>query len=481
MYLSKTTGLPTSVGLPLRTGRLVLLVLPGFLLAVITLRAPEGARFVLSMGTAFQVFACTLALLNGRRLYEPLGPALIMLYVLALGWVMIGGAGLDDWVVYFAQAILLMVPLGIFANQCLRDSGAPAVRRANQLAQRLARRSRWPDDLQACRLLPEVKALRQALYMDALPALELLADPRPQVRVAALAALEYRSEWRPGQERIILTIGQREEDPVLRVAAIAALANVDDQMTIEALADYFHDPSPVVRQAACEALLWNTEEIWPWIRNAIHFALSEPACQYDGPLRPPGGLFPPEAVADLTAWATEKGLLGMRAAQTLGVHYAQLLSAHPDPEQLVYLRHLVIDPRTPTFLRLELIQLLLHHQALDTEALSGLIGASTPTPLRLLAADTLLSQGHFPRAVGALYELARLPNREIALSTAEVVQKHLDVNLGLEPGRPLAPESREAAEVVRRLLTWAAQPSDLAEEPVEDSTFLPPHPLARSV
>jgi hypothetical protein len=481
MYPSRTAGHTTSaVALPRRTGRLVLLLLPGFLLGIVTLRAPGEARFILSMGTAFQVFACTLALLNGRRLYQPLGPALIMLYVIALGWVMIGGVGLRDWVLYFAQAILLMVPLGIFAVQCLRDSGAPAIRRANQLAHRLARRTKWPADLQACRLLPEVKALRQALHMDALPALELLADPRPQVRVAALASLEYRSDWRPGQERIVLTIGQREEEPVLRAAAIAALANVDDQITIEALADFLHDPSPVVRQAAGESLLWNTEEIWPWIRNAVRFTLADPTCRGDGPLRPPGNLFPPEAIADLTAWASEKGLLGMRASQTLGIHYSQLLAAQPDPEQLAYLRYLVIDPRTPTFLRLELVQLLLRHQALDGEALSGLIRASTPAPLRLLAADTLLSQGHSPRAVGALYELARLPNREIALSTAEVVQKHLDVDLGLEPGWPPTPESREAAEVIRRLVAWAATPSDLAEESVEDSTFLPPHPLAHS-
>ena len=53
-----------------------------------------------------------------------------------------------------------MVPLTVFGYQTLNESGAPALRRANLLAQRLAGRKEWPADLAACRSLPEVKALR---------------------------------------------------------------------------------------------------------------------------------------------------------------------------------------------------------------------------------------------------------------------------------------------------------------------------------
>ena len=61
-------------------------------------------------------------------------------------------------------------------------------------------------------------------------------------------------------------------------------------------------------------------------------------------------------------------------------------------------------------------------------------------------------------AIAALHDLARLPNREIALATAEVVQRRLGVDLGLPHDQPLPPvQSRVDAEVARRVLTWAVQ------------------------
>src|SRR5262249_25616610 len=60
-------------------------------------------------------------------------------------------------------------------------------------------------------------------------------------------------------------------------------------------------------------------------------------------------------------------------------------------------------------------------------------------------------------AVAALHDLARLPNREIALATAEVVQRRLGVNLGLPRGQAMPPvQSRQAAGIARRVLLGAA-------------------------
>ena len=104
--------------------------------------------------------------------------------------------------------------------------------------------------------------------------------------------------------------------------------------------------------------------------------------------------------------------------------------------------------------------------------------AANPAPLRLLAAETLLSaeDDQNPEAVAALHDLARLPNREIALATADVVQRRLGLDLGLALGEPLPPvQSRQAAEVARRVMLWATQndlpdgddrPGSLAEVPV---------------
>ena len=205
-----------------------------------------------------------------------------MLYVIALSWLLVAAVGLDDWYLHACQAVLLVVPLVFFALQCLRDSGAPALRRARLLAQQLARRADWPAGLDACRLLPEVKALREALHVDAAPALELLSHARPQVRIAALAALEFRQNWQAGQAEVVLNAARRALEPEIRAAAVYALANRDDREIIEGLAEFLYDPSHGVRQAATEALLWNTEHRWPWIRVAVRRCLSDPAAQDDG-------------------------------------------------------------------------------------------------------------------------------------------------------------------------------------------------------
>jgi hypothetical protein len=86
-----------------------------------------------------------------------------------------------------------------------------------------------------------------------------------------------------------------------------------------------------------------------------------------------------------------------------------------------------------------------------------------PAPVRLIAVESLLAQGTSHEALAALHDLARLPNREIALATADVVQRRLGIDLGLPRDQPAPPvHSRTAAEVARRVLGWAVQ-YDVAE------------------
>ena len=151
---------------------------------------------LLWLGALFQLLACGLSLFGRQGWREPTGAAIIMLYVIALSWMILGSIDAEDWFLHLAQSILLVVPLVYFAVQCLMESGAPAMRRARHLAHRLGHRLDWPQNLHDCRLLPEVKALREAVHLDASPALSLLVNPRPEVRVAALAALEFRQYWR---------------------------------------------------------------------------------------------------------------------------------------------------------------------------------------------------------------------------------------------------------------------------------------------
>lgn len=446
----------TSARIGMRMGRLLLLLLPATLLVVVSLRIAEPTFNLLWLGAIFQVLACGLVVGTRPRLRDPVGPAIIMLYVIALSWLMLGAIGHQDWFLHLSQALLLVVPLISFGLQCLHESGAPALRRARYLAQRLANRRDWPAELQACRSLPEVKAFREALQVDASPALTLLSHPRPQVRVAALAALEFRGNWRPQQPEVVLQLAQKAAEPEVRAAAVNALANIEERNLIEALSVFLYDSSRLVRRTATEALLWNTEQHWQWIRLSVRKALADPSCQEDGPLRHEGCILPPEAVSDLTAWSAEKGVLALRAALTLGAHYTQVLTLGGGPAVIEDLRRQLADVHAPVMLRLELARALYQHREVPPRMLRDLLDPANPAPLRLLAVEALLNQGESPEATAALHDLARLPNREMALNIADLVQRRLGVDLGLPREQPLPPiHSRLAAEVARRVLLWA--------------------------
>lgn len=468
---SKTTRIPGSqqpMGLaPLF--RLAVLVLPCLLLAGGAFRATGDRAGALWFGAAVQLLGCILVLAGGSGWHNRSGPAVMVLYVTGLAWILAAAPSALDWYVHLARAILLVVPLATFAAYCLQESGASALRQARLLAARLARRTSWPEDLAECRQLPEVLALREALHIDASPALALLTDARPQVRVAALAALEYRQQWRSGQAEIVLAAARKAAEPEVRAAAVRALANRTDRETLEKLAEYLHDPSPVVRQAAAEALLWEADGLWAWIRVAVRLALSDPTCENDGPLGGEGCQFGVEALDDLTAWAAEKGLLGYRAALTLGHHYARQLAAGADSAKIGRLRAVAADVHAPAMLRLEIVGLLRQHKELDAGLLRQLTAPSTPAPLRLIAVEALLALGDSAQATAALHDLARLPNREMALATAAVIQRRLGVDLGLPADGPAPPvHSRQAADVARRVMLWASQLESDAAPPADE-------------
>jgi hypothetical protein len=442
--------------------RLGVLLLPAALISVGTLRpgvSPKSQTLLL-VGTAFQLVLCFMSYRSPHGWRFSIGPSLLILYLTGLGWLGLGLgiSNLDDWYLYFSQAVLLVVSLVVFALQILVDSGAPERRRAQMLALRLANRKDWPQDLASCCTLPEVKALRETLHQDATPALTLLGHPRPQVRLAALAALEFRNFWRSGQAQTVLQMAQQSPEPVIRAAAVSALANVEDRLLVEQVAEYFQDSSWEVRRAAQEALLWDMDNRWTWIRHAVRRSLADSSQIDDGPLLPGGQTLTPEAIKDLTAWAAEKGVLALRAAATLGVHFSRVLNEQAGPELRENLLRQLADVHSPVPLRIELAHLLKSHNLLEPELQEQLIDPLNPAPLRLIAAEALLEYGDHPGAIAALRDVARLPNREIALATASVVQRLLGVDLGLPAGQTIPSlQSRLAAEVTRRVMMWAAQ------------------------
>jgi hypothetical protein len=204
--------------------------------------------------------------------------------------------------------------------------------------------------------------------------------------------------------------------------------------------------------------MWNTEKRWTWIRPVVRQALSDAAQEEDGPMIPNGQLLSQEVVHDLTAWSAEKGVMAIRSALTLGAHYERFLNQERDENQIRDLQEQLANPNVATPLRMELARLLKKNGLLPRDLHEKLLDSANPAPLRLIAAEALLSEGKHPPAIAALREVARLPNREIALATADIVQRRLGVDLGLAMNQPLPPvQTRQAADVTRRVMSWAAQ------------------------
>src|SRR5262245_272844 len=394
--------------------RLGLLLLPLTLLLMSAYQHAGADYGLVWLAVGFQTVAAGWIVYNRERESYTSGPAIAALYLIGLLYLWLAGIPETPFT-HFSRAVLLVVPLIVFGVQTLADSGALALRRARLLGARLAARRDWPADLAACRALSEVKALRAALLLDAGPALNLLAHPRPEVRIAALTALEFRKDYRPGEAEMVLHEAQRAEQPAIRAAAVAALANSDDRNLVESLAQFLYDTSAEVRKAAVDALLWDSDRRWNWLRHAVRRSLADPLFQSDGPLIALGQTLSPEAVKDLTGWCAEKGMLSARAALTLGTHYSRALGEHCDEAVVSALKVQLVDPHAPAMLRLELARVLQQHHELDPPVLNQLLAASNPAPLRLIAAEAILSQcADTPLrgpAVAALRGLARLPNR----------------------------------------------------------------------
>jgi len=411
----------------------------------------------------WQWMGAGIALLLGLAIYratrkQPLRlPLAVAPYAFAVIWHWFNQPHFgDDPFPHFVQGTLVVMAVGIFSLQALLASGAPSLGTANRIVQRLLQRKQWPATLKECRALPEVRELRRALAEEAAPVMPLLSDPRPQVQIIGLGALESRKTWRLGQADIVLKMAQSGPHSEIRCAALLAISAIQQRLIVEAVAECLRDPDPAIRTAAAESLFWDCKNRWLWMRGAVHDALADPRLIKDGPLAIPRGVFPPPVVVDLTAWATETGALGVRATQSLSMHYAQALTERPDPRLLTQLRQQIGDPKAATVLRVELAHLLKQHGQLTDDLLLRMIEATNPSPLRLMAVEALLQIGPNERAVDVLREVARQPNRELALLAAIVVQKYLHVDLGLAVGEPPPPiHSRQTSDVTRRVIEWA--------------------------
>ncbi|MFO0796841.1 MAG: HEAT repeat domain-containing protein [Gemmataceae bacterium] len=387
----------------------------------------------------------------------PVSGSVILLYLIALAWAYVPTRGHTDWVVHVAQGVLLAGAVGLVALHDLTRTGAEPLRRANKWSRRIACRTHWPLQLADARLLPEVDALRDAVRDEPGPALALLSDPRPEVKVAALGSLEYRPDWRPGEAELVLKVAREAHDPAVRQAAAYALAGVKTPALVEDLAGFLRDPAAEVRHAAAEAVLWDGDRRWPLARTPVREALSDPKLAADGPLFVGSAGLPAAAVADLMAWADERPPLGARSVLTLVEQYHRGMADGGRPELASELAQLMLASETPTGLRVELAGLLRDHHRLTPDLLDRMTNMDQPAPMRLFAAEVMLrADPNDADGIDVLRGLARQPNRELAVQIGGILQNVLGLDLGLVVGGPLpAPASKAGAEVARKVLGWA--------------------------
>lgn len=436
-------------------GPAMLLLIGGFL-------APNSEQqFSLLVGAGVLLVVAVVLVGYYRQLPPPAGPVAFINGLGGCGWLWAFAPVQAETATAFRLAIegiLVLVPVAVLALGFLMRSGSFLFRAARRIVEEINKKTDWPPDLALIRELPLVKDFREAITFDPWPALTLLTDNRPQVRQTALAALEYRASWRVGQLEQVLALLQRENLPEVRVGAINAVAASPDRKATEALAEALADPDPRVRQAAADGLFWDGTRRWHWLRNGVRTALMDPKLHDAGPLLREGQILPPDGVQDIIAWAAERGIVSVRAAQTLAVHYVRAMQERPD-EIRPQLISMVETQQTPPLLRIHLAKLLFQSRNVDPRLLDKLLNGSNPVPLRQLAAEQTLLQGWNAAAVGCLREIAKLPNRELALDTARIVQQCLHVDLGLAVGHGLPPaNSPKAAEVARKLLMWATRP-----------------------
>jgi hypothetical protein len=443
----------TAVSAPARLFGLALLAVPaaGMGAAAVSLSSPPLAVGACVLGFTALVFVRKLPVWRPPTVVPVLG-----LYLIAVCWLAADITISPDPAARVSRGVVVAVGVMLFVAGELFRTGAEPRRRAAAVCRRLLARPHWPIIPMDCRTVPEVLDLKDTLREDMSPVVRLMADPRPEIRAAGFAALEGRPHWRKNEARLVLNAAKATVEPGVRAVAAYALGGVRHNEIVNEVSGFFRDPALEVRAAAAAGLLADGGHRWPLFRDAVKVALTDPRLLGDGGLPGVAGLLPPLAVCDFTAWTGEGGVLAERACRTLLEHLHKRLKTDERVTLAVDLGRQVFDQALSTDLRVGLSRLLRKHELLDRNILDRMTSAEQPGPIRLMAAEILLSDDPTNGdGLDVLRGLGRQQNREISLSIARILQTYLGLDLGL-PAAGLAPHSKQAGEVVKRVMMWAS-------------------------
>lgn len=450
----------------------VLLLGPAALLGLAAVRADGLARPV-AAGVAVTIGLEAIFLLVR---YGPRRTAgsyfLLIFYAITAGVLRFNAPDFRAVETHLSLAAALLVPACLYVPREMAATGGSA-RRVKFLVRQLLARKEWPVTFAVYRDCPQIQALREGLRDNAAPALPLLAHDDVRIQLAVLTALEFHPTWRKGQVEAVIQRAHHSDEPAVRAAAALALAHVVKARHLQSLLAFLRDPAAEVRRAAGMAVLWDAGRRWPDIRAQVRLALAAPHAAKDGPL-PCSAALSAAALVDLVRWSRESGVVGKRSTQTLVRHCQKAIEEDGSPEAIARVVALVSDPEVPPPLRVELAHRLQQADALPAELGARLLGPNHPTMLRVLAAGAVLSRRTDPRAIEVLRFGARQPNREIALAVAAIVQRFLSVDMGLTVGGELpSVNSREAADVTRRVQKWATDPDAQAAVETPSDAAIP--------
>lgn len=445
-------SVPAGVSVNVRVLSLVLILLPAVILG---LSAAVYQSPVLAAGAGVSLCGGMLVIRAVPVWHPPASGLLILVYLMALGWFWVGAPYPADQPTRLIRGTFLLVAVALLICHDLNRTGLGPRFKAMQICRRILKRQQWPATPEECARLSEVRHLRDAVVNDPRPALDLLHDYRPQVRLVALLALQGRSNWRPEETAVLTTAARSAVEPAVRAAAVAALARANDARALATLSGFLRDPNMEVRAAAISSLFVDSARNWPLIRDEIRNTLASPGLVGDDPLIGAAGRLPAVAVCDLTTWAAEQPPLATRAIRALVDHYGAELASGDYPGLPMQLAQQVIDASAPPALRVELAGLLRSLNLIPAEVLDRMTDADQPGPIRILAAETMISADvNNAEALDVLRGLGRQPNRETALTIARLLQQYLGMDMGL-PSGTIEPNSKAAVEAARRVLQWA--------------------------
>src|SRR5205809_142968 len=93
----------------IRLVRVVVLLLPLALVLMAVLRQTTLDTPFLWLGISGQALVCLLAVWSSRMGSESSSTVVILLYVIALGCLVVGATGHDDWLAHISRSVLLVV------------------------------------------------------------------------------------------------------------------------------------------------------------------------------------------------------------------------------------------------------------------------------------------------------------------------------------------------------------------------------------